>query len=180
MQIQQISFAKNTRNEPWRANMIREEHCVIRRVIYKLISRNWTRHDWFVLYTKFQEIGRTFNFQNKFLSRGAKVLKITYLPHTIEFRMIDLFPKPNFEKIEECLFLRTYFGLKEQRYQNLQICSCYWYQHDQFVSYANFKEIEKHLIFVTNSLQKQGFWRMTFKFFGKLHLVCCIFFWSVL
>ena len=84
--------------------------------IYKFISRHSTQHDWFVPYTKFQEVGRTFNFQNRFVSKGEKVLQVTNLPHTIEFRMIDLFPIPNFKKIEECLFCRTNLGLKEQWY----------------------------------------------------------------
>ena len=46
------------------------------------------------------------------MPKRAKVSKFTYIPHTIEFRMIDLFPIPNLIKSEECPIFWTNLGLK--------------------------------------------------------------------
>ena len=46
----------------------------------------------------------------------AMVLKSTNSPHTTEFSIIDLFPIPNFKKIQKHLNFGTNLGPKGQSY----------------------------------------------------------------
>ena len=51
------------------------------------------------------------------MAKGTKGLNFTNSPHIIIFSMTDLFPIPNFKKIEGCLIAGTNLALQEQRYQ---------------------------------------------------------------